>query len=51
MSYVYYLRLLVSIVYCGDNVVYKTCIIEIVVTLGKRNTQCIERKYSKVTLN
>ncbi|MDR2699603.1 MAG: hypothetical protein LBC12_02130, partial [Nitrososphaerota archaeon] len=35
----------VSIVYCDDNVVYKTHITESIVTPGKRNMQCVERKY------
>ncbi|MDR2204389.1 MAG: IS1 family transposase [Nitrososphaerota archaeon] len=35
----------ISIVYCYDNVVYKTHITESIVTSGKRNTQCILRKY------
>jgi hypothetical protein len=32
----------ISIVYCDDNVVYKTRIVESVVNVGKRNAHCIE---------
>jgi len=35
----------ISIVYCDDNVVYKTHIVESIVNVGKRNTQHIERKH------
>jgi len=35
----------ISIVYCDENVAYKTRIAESVVMPGKRNTQCIERKH------
>jgi len=35
----------ISIVYCDDNVAYKTHIVESIVNAGKRNTQRIERKH------
>ena len=35
----------ISIVYCDENGAYKTHITESIVTPGKRNTQCVERKH------
>ena len=35
----------IGIVYCDDNSAYKMRITESIVNVGKRNTQCIERKH------